>query len=105
VSDVPKFVDSIKRANLLTLAERPFDLKALIRTWIADRRLGSRFRVLKRIIALQLAPSSVTAASVRFDAARMHFGARMLAGAVMMTGKALICLPEGVHSTDRITHA
>ena len=26
----------------------------------------------------------------------------ILAGAVMMTGKAVICLPEGVHSPDRI---
>jgi len=31
VSEVPDFVDAVKRANLLGLAERPFDLKALIR--------------------------------------------------------------------------
>ncbi|WP_041358520.1 hypothetical protein [Nitrobacter hamburgensis] len=42
ISDVGDFVDAIKRGNLLTLAERPFDLKALIGVWIADRKLGSQ---------------------------------------------------------------
>lgn len=102
VSDVADFVDAVKRANLLTLAERPFDLKALIKVWVADHKLGSRFEVLQRMIALQLAPLSSTAASARYDAAKMRDGARSLAGAVMLTGKAVICLTEGVHSPDRI---
>ena len=102
VSDVSDFVDAVKRANLLQLAERPFDLKALIRVWIADHKLGSRFEVLQRMIALQLAPPSSPKAFVRFDAARMRAGAQLLAGAVMMTGKAVICMPDGVHSADRI---
>lgn len=102
VSDVSDFVDAIRRANLLSLAERPFDLKALIRVWLADHRLGSRFEVLQRMIALQLEPLSAGTAAIRLDATRMRDGARVLAGAVMMTGKAVICLPEGVHSPDRI---
>ncbi|WP_337180799.1 hypothetical protein [Sphingopyxis granuli] len=102
VGNVAEFVDAVKRANLLTLAERPFDLKALIRVWIADRRLGSRFEVLQRMIALQLATLSAATASVRFDPDKMRAGARILAGAVTMTGKAVICLPDGVHSSDRI---
>lgn len=102
VSDVSDFVDAIKRANLLSLAERPFDLKALIRVWIADHRLGSRFEVLQRMIALQLEPLSAVTAAMRFDATKMRDGARILAGAVMMTGKAVICLPDGVHSADRV---
>ncbi len=102
VSDVSDFVDAIKRANLLSLAERPFDLKALIRVWIADHRLGSRFEVLQRMIALQLEPPSAVTATMHFDATKMRDGARILAGAVTMTGKAVICLPVGVHSPDRI---
>lgn len=102
VGDVSDFIDAIKRANLLTLAERPFDLKALIRVWQADHRLGSRFEVLQRMIALQLAPLSAAKSWVRFDADKMRDGARLLAGAVTMTGKAVICLPDGVHSPDRI---
>ncbi len=84
------------------MAERPFDLKALIRVWIADHKLGSRFEVLQRMIALQLAPLSASTAAVRLDAVKMRTGAQILAGAVMMTGKAVICLPNGVHSPDRI---
>ena len=102
IGDVGDFVDAIKRGNLLTLAERPFDLKALIRVWIADHKLGSRFDVLQRMIGLQLEPISVASALVRIGLAKARHGIRMLAGAVMLTGKAVICLPGGVHSPDRI---
>lgn len=102
ISDVGDFVDANKRGNLLTLAERPFDLKALIGVWIADRKLGSRFEVLQRMIGLQLDPISVARAPVRIDPARARNGIRALAGAVMLTGKSVICLPDGVHSPDRL---
>lgn len=102
VSDVSNFIDALKRANLMNLAERPFDLKALIRVWLADHRLGSRFEVLQRMIALQLEPLSAGSTSSRFDITKMRDGARMLASAVMLTGKAVICLPDGVHNADRI---
>lgn len=102
VGDVAAFVDAIQRGNLMTLAERPFDLKALIRKWLADRALGSRFGVLQRLIELQLEPLSAVNATARIDAAKARAGARALAGAVMLTGKAIICLPDGVHSPDRI---
>jgi hypothetical protein len=102
VGDVTAFVDAIRRGNLMALAERPFDLKALIRVWEADRALGSRFGVLQRMIELQLEPLSAAGAAVRIDAAKARSGARALAGAVMLTGKAIICLPDGVHSPDRI---
>lgn len=102
VGDVPAFVDAIRRGNLMTLAERPFDLKALIRRWLADHALGSRFVVLQRMIELQLTPLSAPSATMRIDAAKTREGARVLAGAVMLTGKAIIGLPDGVRSPDRI---
>jgi len=102
IGDVGDFVVAIKRGNLLMLAERPFDLKALIRVWIADHKLGSRFEVLQRMIGLQLNPISVASAQVRIGSAKARDGIRVLAGAVMLTGKAVICLPGGVHSPDRI---
>ncbi len=92
-------MDAIRRGNLMALAERPFDLKALIRKWSADQALGSRFEVLTRMIELQLAPLTPAA---RVDPTRAREGARILAGAVMLTGKAVICLPDGLHSPDRI---
>ena len=102
VGDVSAFVDAIRRSNLMALAERPFDLKALIRKWQADGALGSRFGVLQRMIELLLEPLSVKGATTRIDAAKARAGAQTLAGAVMLTGKAIICLPNGVHSPDRI---
>lgn len=102
VGDVGNFIDAVKRADLLTLAERPFDLKALLSVWIADHRLGSRFEVLQRMISLQINPLSAATAPVRYDTSKMRSGARILAGAVMMTGKAIINLPDGIHTADRI---
>ncbi len=102
VSDVPAFVDAVRRGNLMTLAERPFDLKALIRKWLADHALGSRFEVLQRLIELQLAPLLAASAAVRIDAEKARAGARALAGAVMLTGKTVICLPAGLRGPERI---
>jgi hypothetical protein len=102
VGEVTAFVDAIRRGNLMPLAERPFDLKALIRKWLADRALGSRFNVLQRMIELQLESLSVASASVRIEAVKARAGARKLAGAVMLTGRAIICLPGGTLSPERI---
>lgn len=102
VGEVSAFLDAIKRGNLLALAERPFDLKALIRVWVADHKLGSRFDVLQRMIGLQLEFVTAVTASVQIDAAKALTGARTLAGAVMLTGNAMICLPDGLRSPDRI---
>jgi hypothetical protein len=102
ISDVEDFVNAMKRGNLLALAERPFDLKALIGVWIADQKLGSRFDVLQRMIGLQLDSITAARAPVRIDPAKARDGIRLLAGAVMLTGKAVICLPNGTHSSDRL---
>lgn len=58
--------------------------------------------MLQRMIALQIQPRSAAFASVRLNAAKLRDGARILAGAVTMTGKTVIGLPAGVHTTDRI---
>lgn len=102
VGDVVDFVDAVRRGNLLALAERPFDLKALIRVWIVDRKLGSRVEVLQRMIGLQLQPISGASAPVQIDPGRARDAVRTLAAAVMLTGKAVISMPDGVRSPDRI---
>lgn len=102
VGDVNLFVAEIERGNLMTLAERPFDLKALIAKWQADRQLGGRLDVLRRMVELQLAPLSASAARVRLGAARVIGGVRALAAAVTLTGKTIICCPDGILSPDRI---
>src|SRR5262249_4397456 len=88
--------------NLMNLAERPFDLKALIAKWQADGRLGSRLDVLRRMIELQLLPLVKGPFVPRMPAARARGAARALAAAVTLPGRAIISLPEGVPSADRI---
>ncbi|HEX8642984.1 MAG TPA: hypothetical protein VF702_03625 [Allosphingosinicella sp.] len=102
VGDVNAFVAAIERGSLMTLAERPFDLKALIAKWQADRDLGGRLDVLRRMVELQLAPLSASAASVRLDAVKALGAVRALAAAVTLTGKTVICCPDGILSPDRI---
>lgn len=103
--DVNAFVAAIERGNLMTLAERPFDLKALIRKWQADGALGSRLEVLQRLVELQLAPLSAIAASPKIDAARARNGARALAVAVTLTGKSIVSLPCDTNKEDRVDPA
>ena len=43
-------MDSGKRADLLQLAERPCNLDAPIRVWIADHKLGSRSTCSRRMV-------------------------------------------------------
>jgi hypothetical protein len=100
--DVNAFVAAIERGGLMALAERPFDLKALIRKWQADGALGSRLEVLQRLIDLQLAPLSATGASTRIEPARARSGARALAAAVTLTGRSMISLPGDAKGDDRV---
>lgn len=102
VSDAQAFVDAIRRGSLMTLAERPFDLKALIQKWLADRVLGSRLVVLQRMIELQLHPLSTAGATVRIEQGKARAAVRTLAGAVALTGKTIIRFPGGISSPDRI---
>jgi hypothetical protein len=103
--DVNAFVAAIERGGLMTLAERPFDLKALIRKWQADGALGNRLEVLQRLIELQLAPLSAPDASPLIDPIRARSGARALAAAVTLTGRSTISLPGDVHKDDRVDPA
>lgn len=105
VGDINAFVAALERANLMQLAERPFDLKALIHKWRTDHALGGRLEVLRRMIALLLAPLSAPGASPRLDPAKTLAGARAFAAAATLTAKSTISLPGGVKAADRIDPA
>ncbi|HTM82167.1 hypothetical protein [Asticcacaulis sp.] len=105
VSDVNAFVSAIDHGNLMPLAERPFDLKALTKKWNADGYLGSRFDVLTRLVDLQVAPLATAKTGPRISMERGRDGVRNLAAAAMLTGKSIIRLPEGVLTADRIDPA
>lgn len=103
--EVNAFVAAIERGNLMTLAERPFDLKALIRKWQADGALGSRLEVLQRLIELQLAPLSATGGSPKIEPARARSGAQALAAAVTLTGRSVVSLPNDTNKDGRVDPA
>lgn len=105
VGNVSAFVAAIERGNLMSMGERPFDLKALIRKWQADQALGGRLEVLQRMIELLLAPLSSESSQPKIDTGKARAGARSLAAAVTLTGRNIICLPDGLLSADRIEPA
>jgi len=102
VGDVDAFLTAVERARLMPLAERPFDLRALLRKWQADQALGSRLEVLQRLTDLQLAPLSMAGQSVRLDRDRARHGVRALAAAATLTAKNVIRLANGPSSPDRV---
>lgn len=103
--DVNPFVAAIERGGLMSLAERPFDLKALIHKWQADGALGSRLEVLQRLVELQLAPLSASAVSPKIEPSRARSGARALAAAVTLTGRSIVSLPGDANKEDRVDPA
>ncbi|MES2493699.1 MAG: hypothetical protein V4579_10520 [Pseudomonadota bacterium] len=103
--DANAFMAAVERGNLTSLAERPFDLKALIRKWQADGALGSRLEVLQRLIELQIAPLSAAGASPRIVADRARSGAQALAAAVTLTGRSIVSLPDDPNKADRVDPA
>ena len=105
VSDVNAFVDAINRGGLMSLAERPFDLKALINKWQADFTLGSRLDVLRRMIELHLAPLSANAVTPRVEPKRARTGVQALAAAVTLTSRNVIALPYSAANPARVVAA
>ena len=103
--DANAFIAAVERGGLTTLAERPFDLKALIRKWHADGALGSRLEVLQRLVELQLAPLSAPGASPKIAVDRARSGAQALAAAVTLTGRSIVSLPDDPNKADRVDPA
>ncbi|MCM2453438.1 NACHT domain-containing protein [Agrobacterium vitis] len=102
VGDVDAFLTAVERARLMPLAERPFDLRALLRKWQADRALGSRLEILQRLTDLQIAPLSMAGQAVRLDRNRAQQGVRALAATATLTAKNVIKLANGPSSPDRV---
>lgn len=103
--DANAFMAAVDRGGLSSLAERPFDLKALIRKWQADGALGSRLEVLQRLIELQIAPLAAAGASPKIAADRARSGAQALAAAVTLTGRSIVSLPDDPNKADRVDPA
>jgi hypothetical protein len=96
VSDFERLWTEIERLDLSDLAERPFDLEAIISKWKADGTLDGRLKLLRHIIDQRLGeidPDRERLQPLELNKARD--GARLLAAAVILTGEAGIRVPDG----------
>ena len=103
VPDVDRLLDELQRANLMPLAERPFDLESILTKWKTDRALGGRLELLRHNIDLRLNeidPDRQQRQPLSPEKARR--GARLLAASVILTGKSGIHVPDSTHSRDGI---
>ena len=96
--NIDRLIIEIQRTNLLEMASRPFDLEGLLLKWEADGELGGRLESLQYIIDLRLReidPNREQRQPLNRDKARE--GARLLAAAVTLTGKAGVLVPDITH--------
>lgn len=93
VGNTDALIDALERADLLTLAQLPFDLEDILAVWQETGSLDSRLAVLERGLARRLSPPRD--ATVALPLAQALEGARRLAIATTLTGEANIRMPGG----------
>ena len=95
VADADVLVENIQRRNLFAVAARPFDLESIIEKWKLGGNLGSRLDFLRFGIDKRLSeinPDRDRQQPLNRQQARA--GARLLAAAVILTGKPGIRVPD-----------
>ncbi len=99
---VDEFLQEIDRANLWSLAERPFDLEALLSMWEKDGALGGQLHAWQHNIKTRLRDAHNVDRSQRqpLNLEKALSGARRLAAAVLLTGKSSIAVPD--NNTARV---
>ena len=103
IPDVDSLIKELERSNVMSLAERPFDLEAILDKWKTDRVLGTRSELLKRIIELRLnesEPDNKIRRPLKPEKARE--GARILAAAVILCNKPGIQVLDNTHERTGI---
>lgn len=104
VADVEGMLSAIDRADLWSLAERPFDLDDLAAAWNADEPFTDRLAILKNGIRRRLAeihPDRDERQPLAVD--RALEGARQLAFGVVVSGQPGIRIPEGLHNATGLS--
>jgi hypothetical protein len=95
-NDIDRLLHEIERANLWSLAERPFDLEGILAKWEAANALGGRQELLSHNINMRLRDSHNSDRAQRqpLNLERAREGARRLAAAVVLTGHAGLNVPD-----------
>ena len=96
---INNLIDELKRLDLMALAERPFDLEVILDRWGSDQALSSRRELLRENVRTRLQerhnPDRGRRQPLNVD--RAVLGARQLAAAVVLTGRAGIQVPGSGH--------
>lgn len=94
--DVDRLLHEIERANLWSLAERPFDLEGILSKWSEDGILGGRLELLRHNIDKRLRDdhNSDRAQRQPLNLEQARQGARRLAAAVLLSGQAGLNVPS-----------
>ena len=95
IVDENVLVENIKRQNLFAVAARPFELENIIEKWKKDGKLGSRLEFLRFAINNRLSEINPDRDRQQpLNIKKAHAGSRLLAAAVILTGKLGIKIPE-----------
>lgn len=101
IEDTEELLNEVDRLGLWTLAERPFDLDAIIAKWSNDKSLDGRLKLLQYNVNIRLKEShSNVRPALNTDQARD--GAQRLAAAVILTGNVGINVPNSEHTKKGI---
>jgi len=94
--DIDRLLHEIKRADLWSLAERPFDLESILAKWDGDNALGGRLELLRHNIDKRLRDDHNIDRAQRqpLNLERAREGARRLAAAVVLTGQVGLNVPD-----------
>lgn len=99
VDDIDALLAAIARADLWSMAERPFDLNDIFSRWKPGEPLGSRLDILQHGVRrrlLEIDETRIERQPLNVDKALD--GARRLAAAVTLTKNAGIRVPDGLHN-------
>lgn len=93
---VNRLLREIERANLWSLAERPFDLEVILAKWDADSELGGRLELLRHNIENRLRDNHNSDRAQRqpLNIQRAREGASRLAATVVLTGMPGLNIPD-----------
>jgi hypothetical protein len=94
--DIDRLLHEIERANLWSLAERPFDLEGILAKWDEDNELGGRLELLRHNIDKRLLDDHNIDRAQRqpLNIEQARQGARRLAAAVILTGMPGLNVPD-----------
>lgn len=104
VENIDGLIREIERADLWSLAERPFDLEGILAKWAEDNALGGRLDLLRHNIDKRLRDEHSTDRAQRqpLNLEQARNGARCLAATVVLSGLAGLNVPDATQSKPGI---